>query len=126
MKWLLTLSILMMTIGCTSKHKENDTDSRTQHDQHHEHHSGSDQHQHGARAGSELIVTTDPPEPVADRPVTLRLMIHAADGTMVKDFEVVHEEKVHLVVVREGLDHFAHIHPTVDANGNLTVTTRSL
>jgi hypothetical protein len=122
MKWLLTLSILMMTIGCTSKHKENDTDSRTQHDQHHEHHSGSDQHQHGARAGSELIVTTDPPEPVADRPVTLRLMIHAADGTMVKDFEVVHDEKVHLVVVREELDHFAHIHPTVDANGNLAVT----
>jgi hypothetical protein len=49
-------------------------------------------------------------------------MIHAADGMMVKDFEVVHEEKVHLVIVRDGLDHFAHIHPTVDARGNLTVS----
>ncbi len=121
MKWLLTLGILMITIGCTSEH-ENDMNSHTQHGQHHEHHHGGHQHQHDDRASSELIVTTDAAEPVVGRPVTLRLMIHAADGTMVKDFEIVHEEKVHLVVVREGLDHFAHIHPTVDANGNLTVT----
>ncbi len=38
---------------------------------------------------------------------------------MVKDFEIVHDEKVHLVIVRDGLDHFAHIHPAADAKGNL-------
>ncbi|HYE18677.1 MAG TPA: hypothetical protein VEA69_09545 [Tepidisphaeraceae bacterium] len=96
------------------------------HSQNHDHH----QHQHGAPAhphgGSEtaaqLVVATDPAHPVAGQPVTLRLMIHAADGTMARDFDVVHDEKVHLVVVRDGLDQFAHIHPTVDAKGNLTVT----
>jgi hypothetical protein len=74
------------------------------------------------QAGAELIVATDPANPVAGRPVTLTLMIHAPDGTMVKDFEVVHEEKVHLVIVRDGLDHLAHIHPVADAKGNLTVS----
>ncbi len=89
---------------------------------HHGHHHGGQEHGHAPRAGSELMVATDPAAPVAGRPVTLRLMIHAADGTMVKDFEAVHEEKVHLVVVWDGLDHFAHVHPAVDAKGNLTVT----
>ena len=73
-------------------------------------------------AGGELIVRTNPAKPLNGRPVTLELMIHAADGTMVKDFEVTHEEKVHLVIVRDGLDHFAHIHPAVDAQGNLIIS----
>jgi len=40
---------------------------------------------------------------------------------MVSDFETVHEKKVHLIVVREGLDEFAHLHPEVDEPGNMTV-----
>jgi hypothetical protein len=119
MKQLIALGILLATLGCTSQHKENDA---TDHTQHHEHHPGAHEHRHSSQGGAELIVATDPADAVAGRPVTLKLMIHAADGSMVKDFEVVHEEKVHLVIVREGLDHFAHIHPTVDAKGNLTVS----
>ena len=119
MKQLIALALLLTTLGCTTQHKENDMDDHAHHQGHHQ-----DGHQHGqiSQAGAELVVATDPANPVAGSPVTLKLMIHAADGTMVKDFEVVHEEKVHLVIVRNGLDHFAHIHPTVDANGNLTVT----
>jgi hypothetical protein len=87
----------------------------------HRHHQVGHEHQHNSQAGAELIVAMDPADPVAGRPVALRLMIHAADGTMVKDFEVVHNEKVHLAIVRDGLDNFAHIHPAVHAQGNLTV-----
>jgi hypothetical protein len=119
MKWLVTQGFLAIAIGCTTE-KEQDMNSHTQHDHHERHHDGG-HHQQSGRAGSELMAITDPADLVAGRPVTLRLMIHAADGTMVKDFETIHEEKVHLVIVRDGLDHFAHIHPTVDANGNLTV-----
>jgi hypothetical protein len=49
-------------------------------------------------------------------------MIHDAGGAMLKDFEVVHEKRIHLIVVSDGLDQFAHIHPDIDSAGNLTVT----
>jgi len=39
---------------------------------------------------------------------------------MVKDFETVHEQKIHLIIVRDRLDQFAHIHPQIDPDGNMT------
>src|SRR5262249_40053435 len=45
-----------------------------------------------------------------------------ADGAMVKDFDVAHGAKVHLIIVREGLDTFGHVHPQVDAAGTLVVS----
>ena len=59
---------------------------------------------------------------VAGKPAILKLMIHDAAGAMVKSFDIVHEEKVHLIIVRDALDQFAHIHPAVDTAGNLTAT----
>jgi hypothetical protein len=40
----------------------------------------------------------------------------------VEEFDTLHGEKVHLIIVREGLDEFAHVHPTVDRMGNLNLT----
>lgn len=40
---------------------------------------------------------------------------------MVKDFDVIHEKKLHLIVVRKGLDEFAHVHPEIDDAGNITI-----
>lgn len=37
---------------------------------------------------------------------------------MVKEFGLVHEKQVHLILVRKGLDEFAHLHPEVDEAGN--------
>jgi hypothetical protein len=54
--------------------------------------------------------------------VNLELMIHAADGRMLKDFDIMHEQKIHLIVVRDDLEHFAHLHPTVDSMGNIRIT----
>jgi hypothetical protein len=122
MRQLLVLGVLSVTLGCTPNHKEKDMNGHSHHGPHHGHHHGGQAHGHGPQAGAELVVATDPADPVAGRPVTLRLMIHSADGAMVKDFEVVHEERVYLVIVRDGLDHFAHLHPASDARGNLTVT----
>ena len=131
MKRLIALGILLTTLGCTFQNKENNMVDHTQHHQgtqpdhneseHASQAAGAHAGHHAVQAASELIVGTKPAEPVANQPVTLNLMIHSADGAMLKHFEVVHEQKVHLVIVREGLDHFAHIHPAVDANGNLTI-----
>ena len=69
-----------------------------------------------------LMVRTDPAVIKPREPVKLSLMIHDAAGAMVKDFEIVHEKKLHLMIVRDGLDRFAHIHPEINAAGNITAT----
>lgn len=69
-----------------------------------------------------LMVQTEPETVSAGKPTKLKMMIHGADGKMVKDFAVIHEEKVHLIIIRDGLDQFAHLHPEIDAAGNLTTT----
>jgi hypothetical protein len=76
----------------------------------------------GGHADSVLMVKTEPAVIKAGEPVKLNLMIHDATGAMIKDFETVHEKKLHLIIVRDGLDRFAHIHPEIDRAGNITDT----
>ena len=76
----------------------------------------------GGQAKSVLIVTTEPAAIKPGEPVKLNLMIHGATGAMITDFETVHEKKLHLIIVRDGLDRFAHIHPKIDRDGNITGT----
>lgn len=85
---------------------------------------GGDEHagHSGGHGNAMLMVQTDPASVAAGKPTTLKLMIHDAGGAVVKDLDVVHEQKVHLIIVRDGLDQFAHVHPAVDAAGNFTVT----
>jgi copper chaperone CopZ len=87
---------------------------------HHGTHHGHGQGHHEPNAGASLLVQADSIRQ-AGQPSTLRLMIHDANGALVKDFDALHEQKVHLIIVREGLDTFAHVHPQVDAAGNLVV-----
>lgn len=115
MKWIGP-ALLFATVAAGCGHKEGQ-------------HAGSHGSQPDAHAGhkagaahAKLMVKTDPAEVKALQPTTLNLMIHGADGSMVRNFEKLHGEKVHLIVVREGLDQFAHIHPEVDAAGNLKAT----
>lgn len=93
------------------------------HQKGHAHHGPHAEH-HDRAPARELMIRTEPREARSEEPTTLRLMIHGADGRMVKDFEPVHEAKVHLIIVREGLDQFAHIHPAIDAAGNLSAEFR--
>ena len=75
---------------------------------------------HGKHGPAVLMVQTEPTTVEAGKPAVLKLMIHDAKGAMVREFEVIHEHKVHLIIVRAGLDHFEHLHPDVDASGSIT------
>ncbi|MBS1985665.1 MAG: hypothetical protein JST16_16015 [Bdellovibrionales bacterium] len=68
-----------------------------------------------------LVVGSDPTDPQAGSTTKLVLQIQDDDGTPIKTFDVLHEKLVHLIVVREGLDEFAHLHPEVDASGMITI-----
>ena len=114
MKLIVPLAMFLILSGCSSKHDEHDSKGKPGDNPHAAHDK--------AQGLSKLMIQTDPAQVVAGKPTTLKLMIHGADGEMVKTFEVVHEQEIHLIIVRDGLDQFAHIHPEVDAAGHATVT----
>jgi hypothetical protein len=50
-------------------------------------------------------------------PAELRFAIVGADGQPLRDFEVEHEKRMHLIVVRRDGRGFQHLHPEVDEDG---------
>lgn len=108
----LFVSLVVAVLGCALSK----TAVAVDHSQH------EADHREMAHESGMLMVETDPAKPIAGKPVTLKLMIHEADGGVVREFDTVHEKLVHLIIVRDGLDEFAHVHPAVDEQGNLTIT----
>jgi len=53
-------------------------------------------------------------------PGQLRFQIAGEDGRAVRDFEVEHEKRMHLIVVRQDLSGFQHLHPRRSADGSWT------
>lgn len=72
--------------------------------------------------GAVLRVVAEPADVRPLRPFTLRLDLRNVAGEPLREFEVVHEQRVHLIIVREALDHFAHLHPSIDSAGTMVAT----
>ena len=51
------------------------------------------------------------------KPARLSFHISGSGGDPVRDFEVEHEKRMHLIVVRRDLRGFQHLHPTVGSDG---------
>lgn len=116
----ILISVAIAMAGCMSRKEAPGSIQQSGSDLHSKaSHSHGGHDDHGPQG--KLMVDTEPPQVQAGQPVTLHMMVHAADGTMVRDFETVHEKKLHLIIVRAGLDHFAHVHPDLDAAGNVTI-----
>jgi hypothetical protein len=54
----------------------------------------------------------------------LGFRIAGDDGAAVRDFEVEHEKRMHLIVVRRDMRGFQHLHPTLGADGTWTTPIR--
>jgi hypothetical protein len=54
------------------------------------------------------------------QPGGLRFQIIGEGGRAVRDFEVEHEKRMHLIVVRDDLTGFQHLHPRMSADGSWT------
>ncbi len=61
--------------------------------------------------------------PGGDAVLTLRA-IHPGTGANAKHFEIVHEKLIHLFVVSENLEFFAHIHPVLQTDGSFVQEVR--
>jgi hypothetical protein len=51
-------------------------------------------------------------------PGRLRFQVVGEDGRAVRDFEVEHDKRLHLIVVRDDLRGFQHLHPRMSADGS--------
>ena len=51
-------------------------------------------------------------------PGQLRFQVVGEDGRAVRDFEVEHDRRLHLIVVRDDLRGFQHLHPRMSADGS--------
>lgn len=69
--------------------------------------------------GYRLADVTAPEEP--GDAGTLSLTIRGPEGEAVTDFAESHEKELHLIAVREDGEHFRHVHPERDADGEWTV-----
>jgi hypothetical protein len=131
MRLWTTLSLIAVAVGCAGKEESTPAAKPTaaEHGGHADHAIPS-KDGHGEHGGHEnmnmatprkLVVGTDPSKPQAGSPTKLVLQIQDDDGTPIKSFDLLHEKLVHLIVVREGLDEFTHLHPEVDASGMITI-----
>lgn len=68
----------------------------------------------------DVVVTTTPP-PETGKPTKIGLEIVDDGKQRVKDFEIVHEKKLHLLMVSKDLSWFAHEHPELSADGTMAL-----
>jgi hypothetical protein len=64
-----------------------------------------------------LRVEVERPELRRGRAETLAFRIVGADGEAIRDFDVEHERRMHLIVARRDLTGFQHLHPEMTADG---------
>ena len=71
-----------------------------------------------------LRVAVDDPELTRGSAETLRFRIVDDRGTTVRDFDVEHDKRMHLIVARRDLTGFQHLHPDQRADGSWSVRVR--
>jgi ssDNA-binding Zn-finger/Zn-ribbon topoisomerase 1 len=71
-----------------------------------------------------LKMEANPVAPKPDEKVCLKFTIfNPKNGTLVKDFALLHEKLFHLFVISQDLTQFQHIHPMFNADGSFSIDT---
>jgi hypothetical protein len=73
--------------------------------------------------GTTMQFSSLPQQVAAGQPATWTLKISNEDGTPLKDFAVVHDKLMHLIVVSKDLSWFNHVHPQYKGNGVFSLST---
>jgi hypothetical protein len=77
-----------------------------------------------AVAGDGLRIVVDDPELRRGKRETLRFRIEDDRGQTVRDFDVEHERRMHLILARRDLTGFQHLHPEQAPDGSWSVPVR--
>jgi len=80
---------------------------------------------HGLAVSEEgLTLALDRARLEPGRSTTLRFRVVGRDGRVVRDFDVEHTKRMHLIVVRRDLSGFQHLHPAQQRDGSWSVPLR--
>ena len=77
-----------------------------------------------AVAADDLRLVVDEPELRRGRSSDLRFRIVDTRGETLRDFDVTHEKRMHLILARRDLTGFQHLHPTQGADGSWSASVR--
>jgi hypothetical protein len=103
-------------------YEEMATDNRHEHMKHSQHDQQQNHQQEPISNQYSINLHFDFIVPEAGRKTMLTISVAEKLGTPIRDFELVHDKLMHLIIVGEDLSYFAHIHPTLTgADGNFTI-----
>ncbi len=101
--------------GCDSKPAAQVDSTNSSHGQHGQHVENNEV------KTADLLIKTVPKSIEPGALVEIIANLRSTDGKVIKAFEPSHEKLAHLIIVRKGLDQFAHLHPEIDNDGNFKV-----
>ncbi|MDQ3718704.1 MAG: hypothetical protein M3311_06085 [Thermoproteota archaeon] len=104
---------------------EGESKTSSMHEQHQHHHHSPQPNMTTLTASTSMMhamtnynvnVQFNPPTPQAGKPTSLSFVVSEQKvGEPIKQFDIIHDKLMHLIIVnREDLSHFAHIHPKLD------------
>jgi hypothetical protein len=97
------------------------TDNQQEHMEHNQYQQ-QNHHQEPISNKHNVDLHFDSVVPEAGRKTLLNISVTEKSGNPVREFELVHDKLMHLIIVGEDLSYFAHIHPTMAATeGNFTI-----
>lgn len=103
---------------------DHDANNNSNHDeqqkdkQHSQHHQQQDHQQLPISNHYNVNLQYDSITPEAGRQTKLILSVtEQKSGDPIREFELVHDKLMHLIIVGQDLSYFAHIHPTLEDNG---------
>ncbi|MBD2596434.1 hypothetical protein H6G74_19165 [Nostoc spongiaeforme FACHB-130] len=130
---IIVLSSLLIAPACSSVTKSDKTQVSGSESQHtdHEHNMSSSEHQghsmeHPGNEAKTKITTqaklTTPKNLLPNQPVNLVINVQDTVGKSIDKFDTFQEKLMHLIIVREDLATYDHIHPTYKGNGRFEVS----
>jgi len=119
-KILLTFSVVVFFVACDNANKSvsNENVAKSVNSSISSNNYTSDK----TSTSFQVDLVTSPAEPKAGEPVQLTFFIRNSKGELVKNLQIVHEKKMHLLIVSEDLQEFYHIHPQQNSDGKLEVS----
>ena len=119
---IFVVTTLLLAPGCSSNTKSNETQVlpsiMTNHDGHSMEHMN---HENNSQITTKVKLTA-PKSLSPNQPINLVIDIQDSTGKPVNKFDIFQEKIMHLIVVRDDLQFFDHIHPEYKENGRFEVT----
>jgi hypothetical protein len=119
---IFVVTTLLLAPGCSSNTKSTETQVSPSIMTNHDEHSMENMNHENNSQITTKVKLTAPKSLSPNQPINLVIDIQNATGKPVNKFDIFQEKIMHLIVVRDDLQFFDHIHPEYKENGRFEVT----